>query len=294
MQKMLSNKWVILAFVAPAVLLYAMVVPYPLLKSIQYSFYRWNIIGTAQFVGFQNYVRIFTSDYVFTTALKNTALFTIGSIVLQIPLAFILAVSLTKVTRLNKFFKSVYFLPCTISGAAVSLLWQFIYHPNMGIINAVLKSLGLGGWARTWLADPDFALWAVVISISWQWFGYHMVIFLTSLSTISPEIFEAAEVDGATGWKKVWYITYPLMKPFIKISMILITTSSIKAFDNVYVLTGGGPANSSTVLALHMYNRAFLQLQYGYGAALAVILLILCVVLSGVLNKVFGTKNAEY
>ncbi|HHT73533.1 MAG TPA: sugar ABC transporter permease [Firmicutes bacterium] len=294
MQKMLSNKWVILAFVAPAVLLYAMVVPYPLLKSIQYSFYRWNIIGTAQFVGFQNYVRIFTSDYVFTTALKNTALFTIGSIVLQIPLAFILAVSLTKVTRLNKFFKSVYFLPCTISGAAVSLLWQFIYHPNMGIINAVLKSLGLGGWARTWLAEPDFALWAVVISISWQWFGYHMVIFLTSLSTISPEIFEAAEVDGATGWKKVWYITYPLMKPFIKISMILITTSSIKAFDNVYVLTGGGPANSSTVLALHMYNRAFLQLQYGYGAALAVILLILCVVLSGVLNKVFGTKNAEY
>ncbi|KLU39122.1 MAG: hypothetical protein AA931_11040 [Peptococcaceae bacterium 1109] len=294
MQKMLSNKWVILAFVAPAVLLYAMVVPYPLLKSIQYSFYRWNIIGTAQFVGFQNYVRIFTSDYVFTTALKNTALFTIGSIVLQIPLAFILAVSLTKVTRLNKFFKSVYFLPCTISGAAVSLLWQFIYHPNMGIINAVLKSLGLGGWARTWLAEPDFALWAVVISISWQWFGYHMVIFLTSLSTISPEIFEAAEVDGATGWKKVWYITYPLMKPFIKISMILITTSSIKAFDNVYVLTGEGPANSSTVLALHMYNRAFLQLQYGYGAALAVILLILCVVLSGVLNKVFGTKNAEY
>ncbi len=294
MQKMLSNKWVILAFVAPAVLLYAMVVPYPLLKSIQYSFYRWNIIGTAQFVGFQNYVRIFTSDYVFTTALKNTALFTIGSIVLQIPLAFILAVSLTKATRLNKFFKSVYFLPCTISGAAVSLLWQFIYHPNMGIINAVLKSLGLGGWARTWLAEPDFALWAVVISISWQWFGYHMVIFLTSLSTISPEIFEAAEVDGATGWKKVWYITYPLMKPFIKISMILITTSSIKAFDNVYVLTGGGPANSSTVLALHMYNRAFLQLQYGYGAALAVILLILCVVLSGVLNKVFGTKNAEY
>jgi raffinose/stachyose/melibiose transport system permease protein len=294
MQKMLSNKWVILAFVAPAVLLYAMVVPYPLLKSIQYSFYRWNIIGTAQFVGFQNYVRIFTSDYVFTTALKNTALFTIGSIVLQIPLAFILAVSLTKVTRLNKFFKSVYFLPCTISGAAVSLLWQFIYHPNMGIINAVLKSLGLGGWARTWLAEPDFALWAVVISISWQWFGYHMVIFLTSLSTISPEIFEAAEVDGATGWKKVWYITYPLMKPFIKISMILITTSSIKAFDNVYVLTGGGPANSSTVLALHMYNRAFLQLQYGYGAALAVILLILCVVLSGVLNKVIGTKNAEY
>lgn len=294
MQKMLSNKWVIMLFVAPAVILYALVVPYPLLNSIEYSFYQWNIIGTPKFVGLRNYIRIFTSDYVFATALKNTALFTIGSIALQIPLAFILAVSLTKVTPLNKFFKSVYFIPCTISGAAVSLLWQFIYHPNMGIINALLRAVGLESWTRTWLAEPSFALWAVVISISWQWFGYHMVIFLTSLSTISPEIFEAAEVDGATGWKKIWYITYPLMKPFIKISMILITTSSIKAFDNIYVLTGGGPANSSTVLALHMYNRAFLQLQYGYGAALAVILLVLCVVLSVVLNKVFGTKKIEY
>lgn len=290
MQKMLSNKWVILMFVAPAVILYAMVVPYPLFKSIQYSFFHWNIVGVPKFIGLQNYIRIFTSDYVFVTALKNTALFTIGSILFQIPLAFILAISLTKVTPLNRFFKSVYFIPCTVSGAAVSLLWQFIYHPNMGIVNALLKAVGLESWARTWLAEPQFAIWAVILSISWQWFGYHMVIFLTSLSSISSEIFEAAEVDGATGWKKVWYVTYPLMKPFIKISMILITTSSIKAFDNVYVLTGGGPANSSTVLALHMYNRAFLQLQYGYGAALAVVLLVLCVVLSVVLNKVFGRK----
>ncbi len=197
MQKMLSNKWVIMLFVAPAVILYALVVPYPLLKSIEYSFYQWNIIGTPKFVGLRNYIRIFTSDYVFATALKNTALFTIGSIALQIPLAFILAVSLTKVTPLNKFCKSVYFIPCTISGAAVSLLWQFIYHPNMGIINALLRAVGLESWTRTWLAEPSFALWAVVISISWQWFGYHMVIFLTSLSTISPEIFEAAEVDGS-------------------------------------------------------------------------------------------------
>lgn len=294
MQKMLSNKLVIFLFVAPALILYAMVVPYPLLKSIQYSFYEWNIVGIPKFVGLKNFVRIFTTDYVFLTALKNTALFTLGSIAFQIPLAFILAVSLSKMTRLNKFFKSVYFLPCTISGAAVSLLWQFIYHPNMGILNNFLKLIGLESWAKTWLAEPDFALWAVVLSISWQWFGYHMVIFLTSMSSIDPEIFEAAEVDGATGWKKIYHITYPLMKPFIKISMILITTSSIKAFDNIYVLTGGGPANSSTVLALHMYNRAFRQLQFGYGAALAVILLVLCCVLTAVLNRVFGTKKEAY
>lgn len=294
MQKMLSNKLVIFLFIAPAVLLYAAVVPYPVIKSIQYSFYRWNIVGVPNFIGLQNFIRLLSSDYVFSTALRNTALFTIGSIVMQIPLAFLLAVSLSKATKLNKFFKSVYFLPCTISGAAVSLLWQFIYHPNMGMFNAILNSVGLGNWTRTWLAEPNFALWAVVLSISWQWFGYHMVIFLTALTSIGSEIFEAAEVDGATGWRKIYYITFPLMKPFIKISMILITTSSIKAFDNIYVLTGGGPANSSTVLALHMYNRAFRQLQFGYGAAIAVVLLILCVVLTVVLNRLFGTKKVDY
>lgn len=294
MDKMLSNKLVILLFIAPALCLYALVVPYPLLKSIQYSFYQWNIVGVPKYVGLKNYIRLFTSDYVFVTALKNTALFTIGSIITQIPLAFVLAVSLAKPTRLNKFFKSVYFIPCTISGAAVSLLWQFIYHPNMGILNSALNAIGLGRWTKTWLAEPKFALWAVVFSMAWQWFGYHMVIFITAMTSISPEIFEAAEVDGATGWKKIWYISYPLMKPFIKVSMILITTSSIKAFDNIYVLTGGGPANSSTVLALHMYNRAFRQLQFGYGAAIAVVLLVLCVVLTISLNKLFGTKNVDY
>lgn len=290
MQKMLGNRFVIFLFVAPALLLYAAVVPYPLIKSIEYSLYRWNIIGEPRFIGLANFERLFTSDYVFSTALTNTALFTLGSILLQIPLAFVLAVALSKSTRLNKFFKSVYFLPCVISGAAVSLLWQFIYHPNMGILNATLEAIGLGNLTRTWLAEPDFALWAVVVSISWQWFGYHMVIFLTGLTSISSEIFEAAEVDGATGWRKIYYITYPLLRPFMMVSMILITTSSIKAFDNVYVLTGGGPANSSTVLALHMYNRAFLQLQYGYGAAIAVVLFVLCVVLTVVLNRLFRTK----
>lgn len=294
MQKMLSNKLVILLFVAPALFLYIAVVPYPLLKSIEYSFFRWNIVGTPQYIGLQNFVRLFTSDYVFSTALLNTALFTIGSIVMQIPLAFLLAVSLSKSTRLNRFFKSAYFLPCTISGAAVSLLWQFIYHPNMGILNSFLSAIGLESLTRTWLAEPQFALWAVVVSISWQWFGYHMVIFLTALTSIPGEIFEAAEVDGATGWRKIYHITFPLMKPFVKISMVLITTSSIKAFDNIYVLTGGGPANSSTVLALHMYNRAFRQLQFGYGAAIAVVLLVLCVVLTVGLNRLFGAKSVEY
>jgi len=294
MQKMFSNKLLIFLLVAPALLLYAAVVPYPIIRSIIYSFYQWNIVGTPKFIGWTNFIRLFTKDYVFFTALTNTFIFTVGSILLQIPLAFVLAVKLSKEGFLHRFFKSIYFLPCTLSAAAVSLLWQFIYHPNMGMLNATLRFLGLDSLTRTWLAEPQWALIAVIVSISWQWFGYHMVIFLTGLTSVPAEIFEAARVDGATGWREVKHITYPLLKPFIKISLIMITTSSIKAFDNVYVLTGGGPANSSTVLALHMYTKAFRQLQFGYGAAIAVVLLVLCVFMTVSLQKLFSSEIIKY
>jgi raffinose/stachyose/melibiose transport system permease protein len=213
---------------------------------------------------------------------------------LQIPLAFILAFVLSKKKRFNKFFRNAYFIPVVISAAAVGLLWKFIYHPNMGILNALLRTIGLDSLTENWLAEPGFALYAVIISVSWQWFGYHMVIFLTGLTSIPESIFESAEIDGAIGFKKIRYIVMPLLKPFLKISMVLIVTSSIKAFDNIYVLTGGGPAQASTVLALQMYERAFTQMKYGYGSAISVVLLVLNILLTLMLYKLFGKDEVEY
>jgi raffinose/stachyose/melibiose transport system permease protein len=291
---MLRNKMLIFLFITPAIVIYALVIPYPIIKSIIYSFYKWDIVGSLKFTGLRNFNRLFTQDYFFYTALNNTFIFTIGSIILQIPLAFILAFVLSKKKRFNKFFRNAYFIPVVISAADVGLLWKFIYHPNMGILNALLRTIGLDSLTENWLAEPGFALYAVIISVSWQWFGYHMVIFLTGLTSIPESIFESAEIDGAIGFKKIRYIVMPLLKPFLKISMVLIVTSSIKAFDNIYVLTGGGPAQASTVLALQMYERAFTQMKYGYGSAISVVLLVLNILLTLMLYKLFGKDEVEY
>ncbi|MCQ6561352.1 carbohydrate ABC transporter permease [Paenibacillus mendelii] len=273
MDRMLRNKWMIALFVLPALLLYTFFLPLPIVNSIYYSFFDWNVVGAKVFIAFDNYRELFMQDDIFILALKNTLIFTLESVLLQLPIALILAILLSSKLRGVMFFRNVYFTPVIISGTAVGLLWQFIYHSDIGLLNTAARAIGFAGFDKAWLSDSEFAIHAVVISVAWQFFGYHMVIFLAGMSTIHSEVLESARIDGASEWKVIWYIILPLMKPFIAISLILITTSSVKAFDNVIALTGGGPARSSTVLALHMYSTAFQQMRYGFGSAVSVFLL---------------------
>lgn len=294
MERMLRNRYMIAAFVGPAFLVYLFVIPLPIIQTILYSFTEWNIIGSAKYVGFDNYIRLLKIDPYFWNAVKNTFIFAFGSFLLQIPIAFILANVLIHMKRHAGVFRSVYFFPCLLSGAAVSLLWRFIYHPNIGLLNAALNALGLEMLSQSWLSNTNTALAAVIVSVAWQWFGYHMVIFMTGASSIPEELYECATMEGATKAQVLWNITVPLIKPFIKISTVLITASSLKAFDNIYVLTNGGPNNATTVLALQMYNRAFLQMKYGYGSAIAVFLMILVVVLVTVIQKLLRSEEIQY
>jgi raffinose/stachyose/melibiose transport system permease protein len=213
---------------------------------------------------------------------------------LQIPFAFLVANILLDVRRFAGLFRSVFFFPCLLSATAVSLLWRFIYHPNMGLVNSALAFLSLEEFATSWLSNQNTALFAVIVSVAWQWFGYHMVIFMTGTSSIPNELFESAKLEGASWGQTVRYITFPLTKSFIKISTVLITASSIKAFDSIYVLTGGGPNNASTVLALQMYNRAFKQMKYGYGSAISVLLMLSAIVLVYVLEKAIKIEEVVY
>ncbi len=294
MDRMLRNKWLIVLFLAPAVLLYAAVIPLPILQTLRYSFTKWNVISDPRFIGFGNYIRMFTLDPHFGKAIVNTLLFGLGSFLLQIPFAFIIANILIHFRKYASVFRSVYFFPCLLSATAVSLLWRFIYHPNIGLLNAVLNGIGLEGLTRAWLASADTALAAVIVAVAWQWFGYHMVIFMTGAASIPDEILESVKMEGATGLQTMVYITIPLIKPFIRVSAVLITASSIRAFDNIYVLTGGGPNNASTVLALQMYSRAFQQMQYGYGSALSVILMILAVGLVAFLQRILRSEEITF
>lgn len=294
MDKMLRNPYIILLFIAPAFLLYLFVIPLPIVQTIYYSFTEWNVISDPVFIGWDNYAQLFGNDPHFVRAVTNTLLFAVGSFLLQIPFAFFIANILLGLKKHAGVFRSIFFFPCLLSATAVSLLWRFIYHPNIGLLNYVLSALSLDALTKSWLSNPDTALAAVMFSVAWQWFGYHMVIFMTGISSIPQELFECAKMEGATGWQTVRHITLPLVKPFIRISTILITTSSVKAFDSIYVLTGGGPNNASTVLALQMYNRAFKQMKYGYGSAISVLLMITAVILVLILQRMLRSEEVEY
>lgn len=272
---MLSNKRMIALFVLPGLLLYTLVVPFPILSAVYYSFFDWNLLSPMKFVGFANYERLLSLDFIFAIAFKNTIVFAIGCILLQLPLAFFLANLLSGNMKGRNFFRNAFFIPVIISGTSIGLLWQFIYDGNRGLINTLLGLVGFHELGREWLSDPSFAIYGVLISVSWQFFGYHMIIYLAGITTIQNEIIESARIDGANGLRLLLHINIPLVKPFIVISLILALTGSVKAFDNVIALTGGGPAHASEVLALHMYNTAFHEMRYGYGNAIGTILFIM-------------------
>jgi raffinose/stachyose/melibiose transport system permease protein len=294
MDKMLRNPYTIALFIAPAFLLFLFVIPIPIFQTFYYSLTEWNVISDPKWIGLENFQQLFTRDPYFIKAIANTFVFALGSFMLQIPFAFLVANILLDVRRFAGLFRSVFFFPCLLSATAVSLLWRFIYHPNMGLVNSALAFLSLEEFATSWLSNQNTALFAVIVSVAWQWFGYHMVIFMTGTSSIPNELFESAKLEGASWGQTVRYITFPLTKSFIKISTVLITASSIKAFDSIYVLTGGGPNNASTVLALQMYNRAFKQMKYGYGSAISVLLMLSAIVLVYVLEKAIKIEEVVY
>ncbi|MCZ8513190.1 sugar ABC transporter permease [Paenibacillus filicis] len=289
---MLSHKWTIVFFVFPALLIYMYVLPVPILKSIYYSFFEWNLVGSKLFIGFKNYSDLFGHDDVFLLSLKNTLIFSLGCIVLQLPLAFLLANLLNGRIRAAHFFRNVYFFPVIISGTSVGLLFLFIFHSEMGLLNMIIRLLGNAVFDKDWLSDPVFAIYGPIIALSWQYFGYHMVIYLTGMSTISKDTYESATIDGANSIQTLFHITLPLVKPFIVISLILCLTGSVKAFDTVISLTGGGPAHHSDVLALHMYNTAFVEMRYGYGSAVAVVLFMLNILFTLALSAFARERRA--
>lgn len=293
MDKVLSNKKIILLFVLPALLLYCLIIPFPVISSIYYGFTKWNVIGRMNFIGLQNYIRLFTEDPLFLNNVKNTFVFLFASLLLQQPAAFFFSIMLTKGIRAEKFFRNIYFMPVVFSGVSVSLMWYFIYHPEVGIINNIIRIFGNKGFNFAWLGEGKTALLAVCIALAWQYIGYHMTIYVSGISSIGTEIFEAARIDGANEWQLIRNVIFPMLMPVIQVSMVLITTSSLKAFDYIFIMTYGGPDHASEVIAFHMYNKAFVQLDYGYGSSISTVLLVLCILASGVISKIFRDRNDE-
>lgn len=284
----------ILFFMTPAFLLYTAIVFIPILASVYYSFFKWDVLSPPKFIGLDNFIRMFTKDDIFVTSVKNMLFLTVTSIVLQQFFGFLLAVFITSKIKGKEFFKNVFFYPAVIASVAVGLMWTFIYDPKFGLLNGFLRLIGLESLQRQWLFEQSTAMWAITLVVCWQYIGYTMILYVAAIQNIPRDIFESARIDGAVGWRLIRYMTIPLVKPIIKVNMILITVGSLKFFDLVYAMTRGGPAHSTSVLAMHMYNRSFRQYEYGYGDALAVVLLIMCLVATLVINLLFRKADTEY
>ena len=288
MKKLYSNKLVIASLVLPGILLFVFAILVPICLSIYYGFTDFSGMGTANFIGFKNYQNLMT-DKIFWSALLNSLLLALGFIIIQHPLAMIVAAVLDKLGGKGEgFFRCVYFIPNVISVAIIAYLWKFIYDPNFGLLNNVLEKLGFSG-DTNWFSE-ETAIWAVLIVLIWHGFGWAMLIYYAGIKNIDPVLYEAASIDGATKIQTFLRITLPLMKPVIEVNVTLAVISALKQMELVYLLTDGGPGNVTQFTATYLYQQGFKAFKYGYGNAISVVFIIICLLATLLLNKIFADK----
>lgn len=276
-------------FVLPCLILYIGTVFVPILVSFYTAMLDWNGISDAKFVGLANFKTLLFDDPNFWMSVKRTLMYAVFSII-EIPFCLIFAILLNRYVRKGNRLVTIYFVPVILSNVILGQLWKTIYNPASmgGMLNGVLIKLGLDSWTHSWLTEPAIAMYAIYFVSLWQYFGYHLLIQFTGVQNIPDEIYEAAKIDGADGFKADRYITFPMVVPIFKISVVLAFIGSLQAFELVMVMTGGGPAHATDTIATHMYNMSFLSQKYGYGSAVATFLVIFCLVITVIINGVFN------
>ncbi|XAZ20300.1 sugar ABC transporter permease (plasmid) [Sinorhizobium sp. B11] len=260
----------------PALAIYAIFALYPMLNVVIISFQKWNGLDPQRpFVGLANYTAIFTRDPVFWVAFKNTVIWTLMSLVFPPLVGLLLALSLNQKIFGRNSLRAIFYLPVIIAPIAVATMWKWMYDPFFGLFSQMLTSWGMQTWIKDWLGNKDIALYSVFIAYLWQTVGFSMVLFLAGLQNVSQTLVEAARIDGAGRWAVFKHVTLPALRPTITIVLVLSIISSLKAFDIVYGLTGGGPAQSTQMLALWAFTQAMQIFDFGRGAAISVVLLLI-------------------
>ncbi|MDO4650055.1 MAG: sugar ABC transporter permease [Eubacteriales bacterium] len=265
------------AFLIPAAVIYLSVVVIPVLYSIVISLFKWNGVSDMEFEGLGNYKALFTSDPVFMTALKNNLIWIVLTVCITMTAALGFAVLLNKQFFGRTVFRALFYFPCVIAPIAVAIIWRWIYNPNIGFLNQFAKVIGWN-FKQTWLSDPKVSLYAVFVASVWQGIGQPMILFLAGLQSVSPDVLEAATIDGAGPVKKFFLITIPLMKQTFVMVLATLITAAMKVYDVIQGLTGGGPNNSTQVLGTYMYTQTFQYNNVGMGTAVAVVMVFMMMV----------------
>ncbi len=276
-----NRLWRVLLLALP-ILVFSVLVIWPLLSSFYYSFTNWNGFNRDyEFLGLRNFAKIWT-DRLFFDAIVNTTIWMAAALVLPTLTGLFLALLLDRQVRGARIFKTVFYLPICLSAIVVGQIWIWIYQPDWGLLNTFVKLAGNPDFNYAWLARPDSALFAVIVAWSWQQTGLSMVIYLAGLTSIPSEMLEVCEIEGATVWQRIWRVVIPLLTPSTVVVVALSMINSLKGFDILYIMTGGGPFNSSDTLAMHMYNESFKKYLMGYGSAISVVLFLIALTIIGV------------
>jgi len=279
-------------FLAPAILFFMFYVIFPIFQSIQISLYDWDGLGPKTYVGMDNYVELM-DDEAFYTSLKNNVIWLV-LYMLAIPAGLFIALFLNQTVFGMRLYKSLFFFPFVISQVVVGLVFTWFYDPSYGLLNVMLGWFGMG--PVTILGDETWVTYGIIFAGLWPQTAYCMILYITGLNAVDPEQIEAGRLDNAKGWKMLWYIILPQLKPATFIALVVTVIGALRSFDLVSIMTAGGPWGSSRVLAYYMYEKAFSEYGFrmGYGAAIAVVLfLIMMIYITFFLVKMYRDEKGQ-
>jgi raffinose/stachyose/melibiose transport system permease protein len=287
-----TKRVTIVAFLLPALALYAVFVLFPVVQAAYYSLFKWNgLQPLTDFIGLKNYETAIGSAP-FTTGVGNNLLIIVLSLALQIPFSLLLAVLLNRRFPGRAIFRLIFFLPYVLSEAVTGVVFTLLLQPG-ALVDSGLKGVGLGGLVQDWLGDTGIVMITMFIIISWKYFGFHMILLLAGLQGIPREIEEAALIDGAGRWQAFRHVSLPLLGPTLRVSVFLSMIGALQLFDMIWVMTAGGPLNASNTMAISMFKAGFKNSQMGYGSALAVILFLFGLVLALAYQRFVLRRDVE-
>lgn len=275
--------------ILPAYLIFAIFILVPIGMVFYYSLTNFNLYNQPNFVGFKNYIRAF-SDNVFLTSVKNTLIYSFFSLILQLFIGLLFAVLLFKKSKLVPIFRTAIYLPYVMSMVCVSMVWLWIYNPTFGLLNNLLNMAGLP--IQKWLSDPALAMACIIVVSVWKGCGYFMVVFMSGLTGIPNSLYEAADLDGAGPIRKFISITWPMLRPTTFFLVVTGIVNSFAVFEQVNIMTNGGPLNTTTTVVHQIYQRAFLDFKMGYASSMSVMLLLFSLLVTLMVFK-FGNKGQD-
>ncbi len=279
----MNKKILVLIFLFPWLVGFIGYSIYPIIISLYYSFCQYDVLQIPMYIGFNNYYEILLNDPYFWKSISNTFFYTLFRVPSNIILSLIIAISINKISKGGSIFRTAYFIPSLVSGVALSVIWMWIFNPQIGLLNLILKFFGLS--EPMWLQDPSWSKPALIIMSFWSAGGGRMLIFLAALRNIPPKLYEAFKLDGGSSFQSFFHITLPMISPIIFLWSIVEVIASMQVFTEAFIMTKGGPVDSTLFYNLYLYNKAFQDFNMGYASALAWLLLIITLIITSIQFK---------